>query len=278
MKKRISVITGGYGGMGRAIAKELGKETTLVLTDFNEEKLLAVKKDMEDLGYETYVFSLNIRDKNRVKELADYAASLGDIVNVIHTAGVSPIDTTADVVLSTNALGTIYMVNNFYPVIVEGGVMINFASVAAYAMEQDDSFLKVYDKWDAPDLYDRMMDLTVNFGGNDDLIRAGVAYCISKRFVIHFSQKNTLRFAKKGCRILSISPGSYLTPMHQKLIDNQPETAESQLEMVPCGRWGHPYEIAALTVFLCSSGAGYISGVDILADAGQTSNTFVSQI
>ena len=54
--------------------------------------------------------------------------------------------------------------------------------------------------------------------------------------------------------------------MHQKLIDNQPETAENQLELIPAGRWGHPCEMGALTAFLCSSGAGYVNGVDILAD------------
>ena len=101
---------------------------------------------------------------------------------------------------------------------------------------------------------------------------------MSKKFVICSTQKNVSRFAEKHCRILSISPGCYLTPMHQKLIDNQPETAENQLELIPAGRWGHPYEMGALTVFLCSSGAGYINGVDILADGGQNAGIFVPQI
>ena len=35
--------------------------------------------------------------------------------------------------------------------------------------------------------------------------------------------------------------GFYLTPMHQKLIDNQPETAENQLELIPAGRWGYSH-------------------------------------
>ena len=72
--------------------------------------------------------------------------------------------------------------------------------------------------------------------------------------------------------------GCYLTPMHQKLIDTQPETAENQLELIPAERWGHPCEMGALTAFLCSSGAGYVNGVDILAAGGQNAGIFVPQI
>ena len=111
-----------------------------------------------------------------------------------------------------------------------------------------------------------------------EFFRAGLSYAMSKKFVIYFTQKNVSRFAEKHYRILSISPGCYLTPMHQKLIDNQPETAENQLELIPVGRWGHPYEMGALTVFLCSSGARYINGVDILADGGQNAGIFIPQI
>ena len=127
-----------------------------------------------------------------------FAASLGDVKQIIHTSGVSPSDTATENIIKINAVGTVNMVEAFYPVLAEGGVMINFSSVAAYAM--------------------------------------------SKKFVIYFTQKNVVRFAEKHCRILSISPGCYLTPMHQKLIDNQPETAENQLELIPAGRWGYPYD------------------------------------
>lgn len=277
MKKRISVITGGGGGMGKAIAKELGQSTTLVLADLDEQLLQRAKQELDELGCESYLFPADIRDENRVKELAEYSASLGDVVNVIHTAGVSPTDHGADAIISTNAMGTLYLVNAFYPVIAPHGVMINFASMAAYTMEAPKEWYEVYDALDAPDLYERFQSLAKSLG-DDDFFGGGIAYCISKRFVIYFTQKNVLRFAKKGCRILSVSPGPYLTPMHEKLIENQPETAESQLDLIPCGRWGRPYEVAALTTFLCSPGAQFISGVDILTDAGQISNIFVEQI
>lgn len=44
------------------------------------------------------------------------------------------------------------------------------------------------------------------------------------------------------------------------------------------GRWGHLYEIAELIGFLVSPGAGFVSGVDILADGDQTAITFVEQL
>ncbi len=277
MKKKVSVITGGHGGMGSAVAKELGRDSILVLASRDEAALQKTQKEMEYLGYEAYVFPTDVRDEAAVKALAEYASSLGDVVNVIHTGGVSPTDTATDEILHTNALGTIHMTNAFYPVIAEGGVMINFASLAAYTMEAPDEWYDVFDECNESDFLAKLKELTEPFTG-DEFTCAGVAYCISKRFVIYYSQKNTVRFADKGCRILTISPGSYMTPMHQKLIDNQPETAEMQKESIPFGRWGHPYEIAALVTFLCSSGAGFLSGTDILTDGGQTANTFVSQL
>lgn len=275
--KKITVITGGHGGMGKAIARELGKDTALVLADRNEEKLTEVKAQLEETGYEVYPFVLDVTDEKNMMELASYAASLGEVKNVIHTAGVSPTDTHTDVIFKVNALGTLYAVKAFYPVIAEGGVMINFGSVAAYTMEQDTAWTKVFEQWNEPDFYDRLVELVKPYDF-DEFIMDGTAYVVSKRFAMYFSKMNVKRFADKGARILSVSPGSYLTPMHQKLIDNQPDTAEDQLELIPCGRWGHPYEIAALIAFLCSPGAAFIAGTDILADAGQTANTFIDQV
>ena len=277
MTKQVSVITGGHGGMGKAIARELGKSSLLVLAARNEKKLLETQAELEEYGCETRIFPLDIRDESKVKELADFAASLGNVVNVIHTSGVSPANTGTEDILTINAMGTIYLTNAFYPILAEGGVLINFGSVAAYTIEAPDEWYEIFDECEDAGFYDKLKELTAPFQ-DDEFSCAGIAYTISKRFVIYYTQKNTVRFANKGCRILSVSPGSYLTPMHQALIDNQPETAEMQKESIPFRRWGHPYEIAALTAFLCTPGAGFINGVDILADGGQTANTFVSQL
>lgn len=279
MKKTITVVTGGHGGMGKAICKELGKDSAIVLAGRNEKKMAAAKEQFEELGIESYICKTDISDAVQAEALAAYAASLGEVRRVIHTSGVSPSDTDTENIIRINAVGTVNMVKAFYPVLAEGGVMINFSSVAAYTMPQTEEWTQAFESWDQPDFYDRMLALAGEAEDEEsEFFRAGLAYAMSKKFVIYFTQKNVSRFAEKHCRILSISPGCYLTPMHQKLIDNQPETAENQLELIPAGRWGHPYEMGALTAFLCSAGAGYISGVDILADGGQNAGIFVPQI
>lgn len=277
MKKSVSVITGGHGGMGAAIAKELGKDSILVLASRDAEALKKTQQELTYMGYEAYAVPTDIRNADAVRALADFSASLGQVMRVIHTAGVSPADTAADEILDTNVLGTVHMTEMFFPILAEGGVMINFASLAAHTIEAPDDWFEVFDTYSDPDFYSKLQEQIEPFN-SDAFACAGMAYCLSKRFVIYYSQKNTVRFAKKGCRIISISPGSYMTPMHQSLIDNQPETAQMQLDSIPFGRWGHPYEIASLVSFICSPSAGYLSGIDILTDGGQIANTFVSQL
>ena len=107
--KKLTVITGGAGGMGRAIAKKIGPEYDLVLADRSEEALAKAVEELNALGITAHTYVVDIADKASVEKLAEYAASLGEVKNVIHTAGVSPTNTKAEDVLKINGMGTMYM-------------------------------------------------------------------------------------------------------------------------------------------------------------------------
>ena len=145
MKKAITVVTGGHGGMGKAICKELGKTSAIVLAGRNEKKMAAAKEQFDELGIESYLCKTDISDAAQVQALAAYAASLGDVKQVIHTSGVSPSDTGTENIIRINAVGTVNMVKAFYPVLAEGGVMINFSSVAAYTMPQTEEWTQAFE-------------------------------------------------------------------------------------------------------------------------------------
>lgn len=53
MKKTITVVTGGHGGMGKEICKELGKTSVIVLAGRNLPKMEAAKAELDELGVES---------------------------------------------------------------------------------------------------------------------------------------------------------------------------------------------------------------------------------
>lgn len=285
MKKEFTVITGGSSGLGLAAARCLASKTALLLCARKKEGLEKTKAELETFGAEVYTCQMDASDAESTVKCAEYAASLGNVRNVIHTAGVSPANTGVDDILRINALGSIHMVNAFYPLLASGGVLICFSSTAGYTFDTTPEFApllpvvhQLYGQWRESDFTEKMKGFLTDTMQLPPEAQAGMAYCLSKNFVRYFVCANTKRFAQKECRILSISPGSYLTPMHQALIDNQPETAAEVMQGIPLGRWGHAYEMGKLVEFLCSRGAGYITGVDILADGGCTYGASVAQI
>lgn len=121
MKKKITVITGGSSGLGLASARCLAGGSTILLCARGSAGLEKTKAELETFGADVYTCVMDASDPESAKKCAEYAASLGDVVNVIHTAGVSPANTPADDILRINALGPINMVEAFYPVLAEGG-------------------------------------------------------------------------------------------------------------------------------------------------------------
>lgn len=82
--------------MEKAICKELGKTSVIVLAGRNLAKMEAAKAELDELGVESCLCKTDIADRAQVQALADYAASLGDVTQVIHTSGVSPSDTASN--------------------------------------------------------------------------------------------------------------------------------------------------------------------------------------
>jgi NAD(P)-dependent dehydrogenase (short-subunit alcohol dehydrogenase family) len=88
--KNVCVITGGGSGMGLAAAKCMPKDKIIVVTGRTLSKLEGAVKELTELGYEAYAKTCDTSVREQVRELAEYAASLGEIKNVINSAGLSP--------------------------------------------------------------------------------------------------------------------------------------------------------------------------------------------
>jgi len=92
-------------------------------------------------------------------------------------------------------------------------------------------------------------------------------YNASKGAIISLTRTMAVELAPK-IRVVSISPGAVLTPM--QLAEYTSEMIEDVNKGIPLGRHARPDEIAAMTAFLCSDEAAFITGQNFIIDGGET--------
>jgi NAD(P)-dependent dehydrogenase (short-subunit alcohol dehydrogenase family) len=90
-------------------------------------------------------------------------------------------------------------------------------------------------------------------------------YAASKAGLIGFSRSLARELGGRGVTVNVVSPGFVTTDMTAALSDSR--QAEI-LEQVPLKRMATPQEVAAVTTFLASDAAGYITGAVIPVDGG----------
>jgi NAD(P)-dependent dehydrogenase (short-subunit alcohol dehydrogenase family) len=260
---RVSVITGGAGGMGSATAKIVGLDHSVVLADVRKDRLDGVAADLEDLGITPTVVDCDVTDREAVLRLFETAAGLGTLASVIHTAGVSPSMGDADYVMKTNALGTLNVNEVFFETAGQGAAIVNVASMAAHVMPEE-----VLPTARFPLAFVDEVAFMAEMLSACDIVpeaRSGIAYAVSKSFVRWYSWSQAERFNGRGLRIVSVSPGSIDTEMGRL---EEKAGAGAMVADAAVPRWGKAEEMAELFAFCASDKAGYLTGTDILNDGG----------
>jgi NAD(P)-dependent dehydrogenase (short-subunit alcohol dehydrogenase family) len=261
---RVSVITGGAGGMGLETAKIVGRDHTVVLCDVRQDRLTTAAATLEDLGIAATVVNCDVTDRGAVADLLDTAKNLGDLASVIHAAGVSPSMGPADYIMRTNAIGTVNVNEAFHATAGEGSVIVNVASMSAHMLPAEmiptEQFPLALQDADA--FMDAMLTACTIAPEN---MRSGISYALSKSFVKWYSQSQAERFNARGMRIVSVSPGSVDTEMGR--LEEQ-AGAGAMVANAAVPRWGKAEEMAELFAFCASDKAGYLTGTDILNDGG----------
>ncbi|WP_176358361.1 SDR family oxidoreductase [Mycobacterium persicum] len=122
----------GVGGIGAAIARRSGSGKTVLLADNNDETLASVVESLSAAGHQVLGRRVDVASAESVRGLAQYAASLGTVTNVAHTAAFSPAQASAQAILAVDLLGVALMLQEFGEVVAPGGAGVVIASMAGH--------------------------------------------------------------------------------------------------------------------------------------------------
>jgi NAD(P)-dependent dehydrogenase (short-subunit alcohol dehydrogenase family) len=261
----VYVITGGTGGMGKATAIRLAKKGALLLADMNEERLAQTAAELKEEHGATIVEYMvaDISKRESVKELADKAASMGELAGLVHTAGLSPTMADWKKIMEVNALGTAYILDEFINIAGPKTAAVMISSMSAHMVPA------------TPEIREAVKNPLVDgFMNTMEAMTKGTpqaSYPFSKLSVIEMVKDLAWAWGEKGARVNSLSPGTIDTQMGRQEKEQSHQMA-ALLAHTPLRREGDADEIAKVVEFLLSDAASYVTGIDILVDGGTIAN------
>jgi NAD(P)-dependent dehydrogenase (short-subunit alcohol dehydrogenase family) len=252
----------GVGGMGMSIARRVGAGRTIVLADISGAALNAAAAALTDDGHRVQTREVDVTSRPSLAAVAKMAADAGRVTAVVHTAGLSPQQASAEAVLAVDLLGVARAIDEFGPVIEPGGAAVVIASMAGHLQPALDPAVE-------QQLAVTPTDELLGLEACSNITDSRMAYPFAKR-------ANQIRVAaaagslgERGVRINSISPGVISTAMGRfELSSESGALMQAMVDNSGVRRLGTPEDIAAATEFLLGPSAAFITGTDLLVDGG----------
>ena len=243
---KVALITGGYGGMGRASARLFAQEgATVVIAGRSEERGEELTREINGDGAKAHFVELDITNQGQwdaaVAEVEATFGALHVLMNIVGSnAQVMLPNVDIDEwnkVFEINVTGTLRGIQTCTPLMRKsgGGSIVNIGSVAG---------------------------ITGNFG---------TAYSSSKWALEGLSRSAAYIYADWGIRCNVIQPGWIETDLTASMTANplmRKMTERSMNTTVLLRRSGKADEIAYTALFLASDESSYITGTDIVVDGG----------
>lgn len=263
MKANVLVVIG-TGGIGMAIARREGAGKIILLADINDKNLEKAAQDLTDTGYLVETQQTDVSSNSSVEALAAKAVTLGNVLQVVNTAGLSPNMAAVEKLLQVDLVGAVYVLEAFGKVITDGGAGIHISSMAGHMIpalgaETDRALMETP--------ADELMSLPILQPAN--VPNTTYAYCLSKRANHLRIQAECLKWAERGGRINSISPGIILTALAKHELDSPiGDGYRAMINHSASKRVGTVDEVATLAHYLLGPESGFTTGSDILMDGG----------
>ena len=167
-------------------------------------------------------------------------------------------------ILRINALGTVYVNQEFSKLMNPGSVICDIASSSAYSFPEFILPKKAYPLAETNEEAFLKKLIKLSNMAKGAYFKNGFAYGLSKNFVCWYAAKSAFDLGPKGIRVVSLSPGLIATDM-----GNQEVTHGDYLIGLSCEeRMGTPEELGFAIATVADERNGYLAAIDILCDGG----------
>jgi NAD(P)-dependent dehydrogenase (short-subunit alcohol dehydrogenase family) len=245
-KEHVVVITGSGSGIGRASAKEFGKEgARVVVADVNIAAALDTVTQIEAGGGRAIGIEADVSQPESVERLVTQTLNaFSRIDTLLNNAAIQVNKTIADTTveewnreIAVN-LGGVFLCSKFFlPHLRQTkGSIINMASVNGFFVEP---------------------------------MCAG--YCATKAAIIGLTKAMAIDHGREGIRVNCICPGYIDAGLAEGYFQAQPDPAAARIaagKLHALWRIGRPEEVGRVAVFLASDEASFITGSALVVDGG----------
>ena len=253
----------GAGSMGTAIVRRVAAGRKILLGDISEKNLERTAHDLTYSGYDVETMIVNALEKASIEAFAEKAASLGEVMYFIDTAGASPNQAKPEHIIALDMIGTGYAVDAFGKVMAKGGAGLIIASQTGYMYpipyETEQEILNTSTE--------KLMDLSIV--KDVAMQNSGRAYMIAKRVnQLQAMKAAATTWKERRARINTLSPGVIVTPLAYDEFAAAGGNYQQMIDASAAMRTGSSDEIAEAAAFLLGEHAKFITGTDLLIDGG----------
>ena len=239
---RVSLITGGSRGIGKAIALQLASQGVQVAVNYisNQKAADEVVKLIEKQGASAVAVQGDVTKRADVERIfTTTAETLGPVEILVNNAGI----------ISDSLL--MRMSDEDWDSVID----LDLRSIFLCTREAIRTMLR--NKWG------RIINIgsVVGLRGNSGQAN----YAAAKAGMVGFTQSIAKEVASRNITVNCVAPGYVETD----IVEDLPvDLKQSIMDRVPVGRFGYPEEIAGMVGFLASEAASYVTGQAIAVDGG----------
>jgi len=241
---RVALIIGGTSGIGLASARAFAQGgASVVIAARGEDAGSQARASLEAEGARVLFLPADVRDESSVARAVEgtvkHFGRLDFAVNCAGLGDMAPLEKTDqdvwDTVMAVNARGVWLAMRHEIPAMLQsgGGAIVNISSIFGLAGRAENH-----------------------------------AYVASKHAVVGLTRSVALEYATRGIRVNAVCAGVTRTPSMRMAETYAPDLVQGLVSEHPMGRMATEEEVAGAVIWLCSEGAGYVTGTPLQVDGG----------